>query len=288
MTKAALSSGLVLVFLAVACKKSPATPDAPRPQKIVTAEFTNPEGQEIKVDFDKSRLSIDGKRLNPCGKGKLVVGAIGTERWCTLGDGVRHGLYKSTHKNGIYSIAGQYRAGRRHGTWRYWTATAVLFAVETYEDGKRVRAELHAGGAVTAVEADLPFLKSWWLDGDAACPPGTTFAGTAPPAGTLAYCHRGDGSKHGPFCRWWKADGKEKITEGTYKDGITDGAYVIWSSSGTKIEVGTMALGKLHGAFRTFFDDGKKRDVGRFKDGQRTGRWVTYRPGGKVESSTVY
>ena len=88
------------------------------------------------------------------------------------------------------------------------------------------------------------------------CPDGARQHGSAPPEGTLQWCAKPDGKKHG---RWveWHPNGKLK-TEGTYVDGKMEGRWVSYFDTGVKQLEGDYRGGLKHGLWTQYYEEGQK------------------------------
>jgi antitoxin component YwqK of YwqJK toxin-antitoxin module len=72
-----------------------------------------------------------------------------------------------------------------------------------------------------------------------------------------------------------------KLVEGQYLDGKSEGKWNFWGTNGKVIKTETYRNGKFDGAWTLFREDGsKERDVS-YKAGKRDGKWILYDAAGK-------
>src|SRR5512139_4258568 len=93
-------------------------------------------------------------------------------------------------------------------------------------------------------------------ESDAPCGDGVLH-GQGPPAGTVAWCARSDGTKHGAWTEW-HAIGTVK-SKGQYVDGKMDGLWVTFRKDGRKASEGTYRAGRKVGIWTTWNEDGTKQ-----------------------------
>src|SRR6185436_15014524 len=78
--------------------------------------------------------------------------------------------------------------------------------------------------------------------------------GQSPPKGTVTWCARADGTKHGTFTEW-HANGAVK-TKGDYVDGKMEGVWTTFYDGGAKATEGSYRGGRKDGLWRQWDDDG--------------------------------
>jgi len=58
------------------------------------------------------------------------------EAWCETADGVRHGPRRAWHSNGTPWFDGEYRLGKREGSWTFWYPSGGVMTTATYKEDK--------------------------------------------------------------------------------------------------------------------------------------------------------
>jgi len=108
------------------------------------------------------------------------------------------------------------------------------------------------------------------------CPLGTVVAGYAPPTGSEVWCQRpnldGTFTRHGPAITW-HGNG-EKASEGSYREGKSDGPWLYWYPTATPERQGSYALGKPEGVWTSYHPNGERASEGQMVDGKEHGRWT--------------
>lgn len=111
------------------------------------------------------------------------------------------------------------------------------------------------------------------------CPDGARLHGRAPPDGTLQWCAKPDGPKHGRWAEWYP-NGQLK-TEGSYVDGKMEGRWVSYFETGVKQLEGEYRGGTKHGLWTQYYEEGPKNREEVHPGGPGPVKWVTWRSDGK-------
>nr|WP_246357343.1 toxin-antitoxin system YwqK family antitoxin [Pyxidicoccus fallax] len=111
------------------------------------------------------------------------------------------------------------------------------------------------------------------------CPDGARLLGRAPPEGTLQWCAKPDGGKHG---RWaeWHPNGKLK-TEGQYVDGKMEGRWVSYFEDGVKQLEGEYRGGLKTGLWTLYYEEGPKNREEVHTPEARETKWTAWRSSGE-------
>ena len=115
------------------------------------------------------------------------------------------------------------------------------------------------------------------------CPPGTKFAGAAPPAGSAVWCEKGGGLflsaiKNGPYINWYPNGNKKQ--QGAFSNGKFDGSISSWAEDGTLIEQRTYRKGQLNGPLVQYSRTGSKLREEHYLEGKRDGLFRSYNKNG--------
>jgi antitoxin component YwqK of YwqJK toxin-antitoxin module len=135
--------------------------------------------------------------------------------------------------------------------------------------------------------------------------------GQGPPSGTLTWCARSDGTKHGAWTEWYST-GTIK-TQGQYVDGKMDGLWTTFQTDGNKLDEGQYRAGRKVGTWTTWDDedgslqresehrvdsdevtwtafrpDGTKRATGTSRGGQEYGPYQEWHGNGKLAAEGTY
>jgi len=148
----------------------------------------------------------------------------------------------------------------------------------------------------------------WWKQGAAACPPGGSLEGAAPPQGRHLRCLDAKKEPHGPEASWddaghllsisrnvegrtqgkevgFYADGTKRI-EGTYLRGLRHGTWTEWHPNGKVFTTGSWRSNRPDGEHVYFAAD--DRELGRTTLTAGNGRWVVWDPAGYRRQEYVY
>ena len=109
--------------------------------------------------------------------------------------------------------------------------------------------------------------------------------GQAPPKGTVTWCARSDGTKHGTFTEW-HANGVVK-TRGEYANGKMEGVWATFWENTVKHTEGNYRDGRKDGTWRQWDDDGtlQREEVHRVDSAEST--WTGFRPTGEKWATGV-
>lgn len=120
------------------------------------------------------------------------------------------------------------------------------------------------------------------------CPSGAKLLGDEPPNGTLTWCAKEDGSKHGPWTEWYEG-GSLKRT-GRYTDGKMQGRWVSYHPASapqegeanppTKKEEGDYKAGLKIGVWTTWHEDGAKSRESEHEPDSPVVKWTAWKPDG--------
>ena len=91
------------------------------------------------------------------------------------------------------------------------------------------------------------------------CPDGARLHGRTPPAGTLEWCAKPDGEKHGRWVEWYPG-GKRK-SEGQFVDGKMEGRWVSYFDTGEK-----QLEGGYRGGLKQVVELAKVEEIAALKD----------------------
>jgi antitoxin component YwqK of YwqJK toxin-antitoxin module len=120
---------------------------------------------------------------------------------------------------------------------------------------------------------------SWWLRGDAACPPGAILDGAAPPNGDKVFCRRPFGDRHGPETTF---DAGKPFTQSSYVDGEPMGVTTQWNGNGAVTsEIGRCGRTK-HGPYRLRSERGQLLVDGRMIEGVPEGELRAWDANGRA------
>ncbi len=163
-----------------------------------------------------------------------------------LVDGVMSGTYQELTALGKVVVDGRYRGDRKHGTWKYSTATGVPRREHTFEQGR-----LHG-------------VTKNYVDGKLAMQ--TTYV---------------DGKATGPYAEY--RDGKPAIT-GQYEADRKHGTWTTTNADGLIVLTATYERGVVHGPWRQVIDGTVL--AGEMREGRRSGTWTVTDPSGGVSQLT--
>jgi antitoxin component YwqK of YwqJK toxin-antitoxin module len=202
-----------------------------------------------------------------------------TEKWCQIedahGDPIRHGPYLELYDSGTKQEVGQYRNGRRDGTWKRWHPNGRVEAITIYEEGK------------------LQGIAAWhdngqkWEEG-----------------------HFEDGFRQGAWIRWhsngqkevegyyvhgvlerlytmWHDNG-QKEQQGEYKNGIRQGLWTSWHRNGQKRSEILYRNGKVDDWYRAWHENGQQAEQALFHDGKPEGSYTIWHDNGQKEEEGTY
>jgi antitoxin component YwqK of YwqJK toxin-antitoxin module len=110
------------------------------------------------------------------------------------------------------------------------------------------------------------------------CPEGARLHGRAPPAGTLEWCAKSDGQKHGRWTEWFPG-GKIK-SEGRFADGEMEGLWVSYFETGVKQLEGTYRGGLKQDLWTLYYEEGQKNRQEIHAAGSPDVKWVAWRQSG--------
>jgi antitoxin component YwqK of YwqJK toxin-antitoxin module len=97
-------------------------------------------------------------------------------------------------------------------------------------------------------------------------------------------CARPDGTRHGPYVKWWRAS--VKALEGGYRDGLEDGPWTSYSEDGKKTGESEMRGGKSNGRTTLYYPGGRtKMWEGSYRDGLEDGESRQWDEEGKLLGS---
>ena len=68
--------------------------------------------------------------------------------------------------------------------------------------------------------------------------------------------------------------------EGSYKNNLKTGEWVLYNNLGSKFEVVNFVEGKEHGIAKTYHTNGNVSSIGTYKAGEPTGTWISYNKDG--------
>ncbi|MGH7896449.1 MAG: toxin-antitoxin system YwqK family antitoxin [Candidatus Binatia bacterium] len=157
------------------------------------------------------------------------------EKWCEKtddkGERNRHGPYVEMYESGYRKEIGQYREGRRVGTWMRWYPSNKASSTTVYDDGKPASfTAWHENGEK-------------WEEG-----------------------RFENGRPHGAWIRW-HANGKKEF-EGYYDHAAFDRLYTLWHDNGRKEEEGKYEKGVRQGLWIKWHRNGQKRSEILFENGK--------------------
>lgn len=178
-----------------------------------------------------------------------------TEKWCQdrdeRGEALRHGPYVEVYDSGTKREAGQYRHGRRDGTWTRWYPGGKVETIIEYGNGKA-----------------LQFLA--WHDN-----------GQKWEEGGFE-----DGLKQGVWIRWHENGQKE--FEGYYVHSTLDRRYTLWHDNGQKQEQGEYRSGVRQGLWTIWHRNGQKRSEILFHDGKPDDWYKAWHENGQQSEQALF
>jgi antitoxin component YwqK of YwqJK toxin-antitoxin module len=221
----------------------------------------------------------------PFGTTQVVSADSGTpglkkliEKWCERseqGEHVRHGPYVELYEGGGKRESGQFREGKRDGTWFRWHPNGKIDAITVWDNGKPVSFEAwHDNGQK-------------WEEG--------SFV---------------DGFKQGMWSRWhvngqkelesyfehgtldrrytvWHDNG-QKEQQGMYNMGVREGLWVSWHRNGQKRQEILFHGGQPDDWYRAWHENGQQAEQALFHDGKPEGQYVLWHDNGQKEEEGIY
>lgn len=188
--------------------------------------------------------------------------------------GVRHGLAKWLHVNGVTMRESLFQNGAPHGANKRFDAMGEVVAREDFDAGRRLFAETEF-----YPDQDSPQSAGFFLDGHlrAVTPDNwerCEFARFQP---------IGKPAKHGVFTKWHSSG--EKAMQGEYVDNQPRGVFTWWYESGETRSIGSFADGHADGPWRWWRENGVLQMDGEYRDGKPFGEWRFYDEDGKLQQS---
>jgi antitoxin component YwqK of YwqJK toxin-antitoxin module len=202
-----------------------------------------------------------------------------TEKWCETkdahGEPIRHGPYVEIYVSGAKELVGQYRNGRRDGTWTRRYPNGKVDAITVYMDGEpQSFVAWHDNGQK-------------WEEG-----------------------RFRDGFKEGPWIRWhgngqkefeayyehgtldrvytlWHDNG-QKEEQGEYKHGIREGLWTQWHRNGQRRSEILFHNGKPDDWYRAWHENGQRAEQALFHDGKPEGSYTIWHDNGQKEEEGTY
>ncbi len=150
----------------------------------------------------------------------------------------------------------------------------VLAAVGCGGGSRTGPAPVPPAGAATA--GFSPAVSSRWWEQPSPCPPGAALQRDAAPGQPVdacdlplceVYCARADGTRHGPVTGWYRGDGK-KHHEGSYRDGVRDGVWVVWYLAGDESDRGRYRRGDKDGTWKQWWEGGEPYRLAEYRQGK--------------------
>lgn len=135
--------------------------------------------------------------------------------------------------------------------------------------------------ALTAEQIDAPIPTEpppldFWKRGEAACEPGTTLQGAAPPRGDAIRCVAQDGRWTGWEARFHSVESPQLQMIGRKQDGKMVGVWLFFHPSGAKAAEHPYVDGQLHGTMLRFAENGQEIERGEWRAGRPFGLFVQH------------
>ena len=121
------------------------------------------------------------------------------------------------------------------------------------------------------------------------CPPSAKLMGAPPPKGDEVWCQKtvdGKPVKDGTFIVW--GDGRDKLIQGTYRDGVQEGKWTTWYANGQRSAVDHFRDGTQDGLHTSWYINGVKAIEGNYRMGRREGVWTRWDPTGLTSKQEIY
>jgi antitoxin component YwqK of YwqJK toxin-antitoxin module len=202
-----------------------------------------------------------------------------TEKWCEKldqhGERIRHGPYLEVYESSYRKEIGQYRDGRRVGTWMRWYPTNQPSSTTVYEDGK-------------------PATFVAWHENGQKWEEGRFEKGR--PNGAWIRWHA-NGKKefegfynHGTLDRLFTTwhDNGQKEEEGSYDDGVRQGMWTKWHRNGQKRSEILFHDGKPEDWYRAWHENGQQAEQALFQHGKPEGTYTLWHDNGQKEEEGTY
>jgi antitoxin component YwqK of YwqJK toxin-antitoxin module len=139
---------------------------------------------------------------------------------------------------------------------------------------------------LTAAQIDAPIPTEppsldFWKHGDAACEPGHTLQGAAPPLGSEIRCVDAEGRWTGMEARFHPGEGEHLQMIGRKQDNRMVGVWLWFHPSGAKAAEHAYVDGQLHGTVRRWAQNGQQIEQAEYRAGRAWGLFVHHDASGK-------
>jgi hypothetical protein len=152
-----------------------------------------------------------------------------------------------------------------------------------------------AGDRIALSLLKLPFIAVLFLfacrhgQTSISCPPGAQLMGAMPPNGSEVWCQKnvaGRQVKDGPFIAY--GPGGSRMIQGTYRDGVQEGAWSLWYENGALASTDHYVNGVQSGVHTSWYANGQKALEGEYRNGKREGIWTQWDPSGLTSHKLLY
>ncbi len=263
---------------------------------------------------------LAGCACGPCGgddgcpEGASLKGDAppdGTEQWCEMDDGKKHGPYARYHDSGQKAEAGDYKNGQKAGPWKAWYEDGQLnWEAEFYDDVR--------DGPYTSYFKDGTKRSEGFYEDDKMDGRWQVYHKTGKVAEEGDYSA---GKKEGRWTYFTDRGRKDKAI--SYKDGVQkkvkqfnaegkavgepgqvvnvpaeavgraddrckDGGQMLGQEPPGGTKIWCEKDGKKHGLERQWWESGKRWIEGEYTNGKKDGEWVEFYENGFATSKGKY
>ncbi len=215
-------------------------------------------------------------------------------------EGKYDGEYSEIFTDGKVRMKGQYKNGKKEGTWEYGKKNGQKIRTEVYNNDEKVKETIYyTDNTVESVKELKNGKKNGWerkynygdgtlkseifyKDGEVSSETGSGLAKQTKQissniGGYTQTFYEVNGKYEGEFTEQWLEGAKGIKSKGQYKNGKKNGLWVYEHKSGKKEKEENYINGVLNGSYKTYSDNGKLYETYEYTNGDKNGPYKLYR-----------
>ncbi|TND07189.1 MAG: periplasmic protein TonB [Bacteroidetes bacterium] len=183
-----------------------------------------------------------------------------------------NGYYAEKHPGGEKSCEGNYKKGKKEGTWNCWSANGVLIRKENYRQGELHGRQIECYGEKFITSSSyytMGLRDSVWkrFDEKGRVISERTYRNDLPGGGWDYYD--------------WTSGQQIRVKREFYRDGLRDGQFIEWTNTGVRKSESWYKKDLRDSLWLTFDNSGRVLTESRYRDDLPNGVWRTWQWSGQ-------